>query len=58
MILGMRAVPTDVPTDPFMMLVVPSDHFSGEAGFATPNYCDEAKVSQSQDESMQTSNRL
>lgn len=41
---GRRAATNDVPTDPFMMLVVPSDHFTGEAGFATPNYCDEAKL--------------
>ena len=41
---GRRTVSNDIPTDPFMTLVVPSDHFTSGAGFATPNYCDVAKV--------------
>lgn len=41
---GRRAADSDVPTDPFMTLVVPSDRFTSGAGFATPNYCDVAKV--------------
>lgn len=41
---GRKAVSSDIPTDPFMALVVPSDRFTSGSGFATPNYCDVAKV--------------
>lgn len=41
---GRKAATNDIPTDPFMMLVVPADRFTSGAGFATPNYCDLAKL--------------
>lgn len=40
---GWKAASNDVPSDPFMMLTVPSDHFTDSAGFATANYCNDAK---------------
>lgn len=40
---GFATISKDVPTDPFMMLTVPSDHFTAGAGFATANYCDTFK---------------
>ena len=35
----------DVASDPFMMLVTPVDHFDTSTGFATANFCGDAKVS-------------
>jgi len=37
--IGYLQVRGDVPTDPFMMLVVPDDRFTGGSGFGTANFC-------------------
>jgi len=41
---GYLTVANDVPTDPFMQIVVPADRFTGGAGFATANFCLEKGV--------------